>query len=543
VKRLRDYVMVGVGLAALAFCNAARAEESAAPVVTAVEGGAATSDQPASSDAQSPTNNPPPAPPGAEVNVPPTSQAQAEERAQFSPTKPRHDPYPIEAAGWSRPRSAYFFDSHWEEDWSALQEQGKAPPLKAMPLFNDLATLTLSAEDRLRTHTYGNGQLTPRNDYTELQNRTLVGADLRVTPYFRLYTEFGRGDLSEDGNPEVQSVQGRQKTSLALQQMFGEINYHWDGYLVGAMIGRMEWTDAPEQLVSIGNGPNLHATWNGYRLYLHTKWFRLGYFEAYPTVYNLGGNEFNQTISHQEWLHSATASFQLLNAGPRMNAFLTPLYIDNFNKNSSQGGTTGEDHRYTYGARLVSRLDRLTIDWMGYDQTGYHIGRPVEAFLFSLGQTYKVNPLGYSTDVGVRFDAASGGGGLNKTGVTHLFNPIYTDKGIFGEAQIFTYQNVLVAAPNLTVRVTPKFRIAAEYDFVYRENNNDAFYTPSKAYANTQKYGGSYAGGQVRINFYYDLMRNISLRLEYEQFTRGELLKKAGFSDGFNIMPDVVFRY
>jgi hypothetical protein len=538
LKKVRGACLLGTALAALAVATAGHAQDQA-PVAT----NPATQD--ADTPAQAPSGarrNPPPAPEGSEVSLQPPNQAAVEERAQYSPTKPRFDPYPVQAAGWSRPRSSYFFDSRWEEDWTTLQEQGKAPPLKAMPLFNDLATLTLSAEDRLRSHTYGNGQLAERNDYTELQNRAIVGADLHVTPYFRLYTEFGHGDLSEDGNPEVQSVTAKQKNSLSLQQLFGDFNYHMQGLLVGAMIGRMEWTDAPEQLVSVGNGPNLHQTWNGYRLYLHTGRFRLGYFSAYPTDQNFGGY-FNQTISHEEWLHAASGSVQLLNGGTRSNLFLDPLYIDNFNKNSAQGNTTGEDHRFTYGARLYGRYDRLTIDWMGYDQTGYHIGRPVEAFLFSVGQTYKIEPFGYSTEFGVRFDGASGGGGLNSTGVTHLFNPIYADKGIYGEAEIFTYQNILVAAPNMAIRITPKLRVNLEYDLVYRENNNDAFYTPSRAYTNTQKFGGSYAGGQVRVNTYYDLTRNVFLRLEFDQFQSGEFLKKAHFADAFNIMPDLTFRY
>ncbi len=488
------------------------------------------------------TNNPPPAPAGSEVSLQPPNQVSESERAQFSPTKPRYDPYPIEAAGWSRPRSDQFFDSHWEEDWSLLQEAGKAPPLKAMPLFNDLATLTLSAEDRVRSHTYENGQLADKNTYTELQNRTIVGADLHVTPYFRLYTEFGHADLTEDGSPEVQSVSGKQKNSLSLQQMFGDINYHMQGLLVGAMIGRMEYTDAPEQLISVGNGPNLHQTWNGYRLYLHTDRFRLGYFEAYPTDQNLGGY-LNQTISHEEWIRSGTASIKLLDMGARYNLFLDPLYIENFNGSLLQGNSTGEDHRYTYGTRLFGRLDRATIDWMAYDQTGFHVGRPIEAFLFSLAQNYKVTPFGYSTDFGIRFDGASGGNGLKTTGVSHLFDPIYTDKGIFGESELFTYQNVLVAAPNMSVRLTPKLRVNMEYDLVYRQSTNDAFYTPSKPYTNTQKFGGQYAGAQIRLNTFYTLTPNVFLRMEFDQFTRGDFLKAAHYQDSFNFMPDIVLRY
>jgi len=477
-----------------------------------------------------------------ETGLPPLYQAQQSQKAQASPTRPLYDPYPVETAGWSKPRSTYFFDSRWQEDWSALRAQGKAPLFKAMPLFGDLASLTLSAEDRFRTHFYTNGQLAGGNNYTEVQNRTIVGADLHVTPFFRVYAEFGHGDLNEDGNPEVQSVTAKQTNDLALQQLFGEANYHNDKFLVGVMAGRMEWTDAPAQLVSVGNGPNLHATWNGYRLYAHTSRFRLGYFSAYPTVYNLGGT-FNQTVFHGESLSALTAGAVLLNKGSRSNLTLTGMYINNYNAKSSQGGTTGPDHRYTYGGWLTGRLGRYTIDWMAYRQTGNHIGRPVEAYLASLGQTAKLNLLGFPVDVGFRFDLATGGGGEKKTGKMSLFNPIYTDKGIYGESELFTYQNIILYAPNASIRITPKWRLNLEYDFVYRQNTKDAFYTPSKAYANTQKFGGAYAGGQIRMNTYYDLTRNIFLRLEADKFTAGDFLHKAGFHNSFVIMPDITFRY
>ena len=443
MNTVRSHLLIGAGLAALALSAQARAQDVQPP----------TPPTPPAAPGRPAGTNPPPAPEGAENNLPPPYQAQQEERAQGSPTKPRFDPYPVTTAGWSRPRSNYFFDSRWEEDWTQLQELGKAPPLKAMPLFGDLATLTLSAEDRLRAHFYTNGGLTKNNDYTELQNRAIVGADLHVTDYFRLYAEVGHGDVSEDGHPNVQSVTGKQGNTLALQQLFGDFNYHTDNFLVGAMVGRMEWTDAPEQLVSAGNGPNLHTTWNGYRLYVHTGRFRLGYFSGYPTVYNLGG-VFNQDVFHGEWLHSATAGVVLVDNGSRANLSVTGLYIDNFNAKSLQGNTTGEDHRYTYGARMVGRMGRYTIDWMGYRQTGDHIGRPVDAFLASVSQTAKVDLFGFPVDAGFRFDIASGGGGQNKTGVTHLFNPIYTDKGIYGESELFTYQNVMVYAPNVSVRIT-----------------------------------------------------------------------------------------
>ncbi|MGC1304840.1 MAG: alginate export family protein [Caulobacteraceae bacterium] len=480
--------------------------------------------------------------PPTEVAQAPPTQADVLERASSSPTAPK-DPYPVEAAGWSKPRSFQFFDSRWEEDWSTLQKEGKAPPLKAMPLFgNDQITLTLSAEDRFRVHFYGNGQLTDHNNYEEIQNRTIVGADLHITDHFRFYTELGHADLTENGHPDVQSVQAKQESSLTLQQAFGEFREEYKGVLAGAMIGRMEYTDAPEQLISAGNGPNLHQTWNGYRLYLHTHWFRVGYFQAYPTD-DFFGYAFNQGISHEEYIRSASGSAALVQVSDRFNVFLDPLYVETFNSKGTAGPSTGEDHRYTFGSRLWGRLDRVTFDWMAYQQTGFHAGRDVSAWLASFSQNVKFNPFSLPTTVGFRVDGASGGDAFNKTGTLHLFNPLYVDKGIFGEAELFSYQNLFLIAPTFTVRPIPRYRITAEYDFLWKQNRNDAFYTPTKAYTGTESIRDKYAGAMVRINNFYDLTNNVFFRLELDQMSVGPLLRRAHFSDSYVVMPDITLRY
>ncbi len=87
------------------------------------------------------------------------------------------DPYPIDAAGWGPPAGRGLFVSRWAENWTAARAAGATLRLRAVPLGGD-ASLTLSAEARVRYDTHGNGQLTPGNDFRCRISRASVLASL-----------------------------------------------------------------------------------------------------------------------------------------------------------------------------------------------------------------------------------------------------------------------------------------------------------------------------------------------------------------------------
>jgi len=104
------------------------------------------------------------------------------------------DPYPLNAAGWGPELANGLLASRWAEDWTGMRAAGHAPPLKAMPIGNE-ASLTLSGEARLRYDSFSNAQLVRGDDYQQGLLRGVVGADLRLNPHVRVYSEVGTGQV------------------------------------------------------------------------------------------------------------------------------------------------------------------------------------------------------------------------------------------------------------------------------------------------------------------------------------------------------------
>ena len=189
------------------------------------------------------------------------------------------DPYPLNAAGWGPEVGNGRLSSRWAENWTGMRAAGKAPPFKAMPLGGE-ASLTLSAEARLRFDTYENGQATRGNDYQQGLLRGVLGADLRLNPHFRVYGEVGTGQVG--GRRDTASANFQNDASL--QQLFVDARGYAGETLLGVMLGRQEFADGPRQLISLSDGPNIHRTWNGVRFYAHGQRIRVGAFELHATL-------------------------------------------------------------------------------------------------------------------------------------------------------------------------------------------------------------------------------------------------------------------
>src|SRR5690606_3178054 len=103
------------------------------------------------------------------------------------------------------------------------------------------------------------------------QFRGIVGADLRLDPHLRFYGELGTGRVDRDRNATGANF----RNTASVQQLFAEVRGDIGGLLAGAMLGRQEFADGPRQLLSLGDGPNLHRSWNGVRLYAHAARYRI----------------------------------------------------------------------------------------------------------------------------------------------------------------------------------------------------------------------------------------------------------------------------
>jgi len=445
------------------------------------------------------------------------------------------DPYPLMAAGWGPEVGNGLLYSRWAEDWTGMRKAGNATAFKAMPLYGD-ATLTLSAEARLRYDAFDNGQLARGNDYQQGLFRGVLGADLRFNPTFRLYGEVGTGQ-----------VEGRQSVAMAnfqndasMQQLFVEARGYLASTLVGAMIGRQEFSDGPKQLVSLSDGPNIHRTWNGVRIFANGERVRVGAFDLRATKLERGG--FDEEINHGERLQGVSASL-VVASGSGPNTYLDPFWIHSENPNFRSGGHVGLDGRDTFGARLWGRQGGLRFDWTLAHQSGKYMGRDLDAWGLFTVQSVVLSSEGWKPTLTAHVDIASGGGAYG-TGALKGFNQLYASSSYLGEGQFLSLSNLVMIAPGVTVSPTPRTNLSMEYGFARRQVESDAAYAGGmRAYAGTQNVPGHEIGSLLRVIGTMTASRYLTLFFNYEHLVAGDVLRRAGLPSGNYGYVGATFRY
>jgi len=450
-----------------------------------------------------------------------------------SPT-PAH-PYPLIAAGWGPEVGNGRFSSRWAEDWSVMQAAGNAPALKAMSLGPE-ASLTLSADARFRSDIYNNGQLKRGNDYSQGLFRGILGADLRLNENVRVYGEVGSGLTEGRRGAAAANFQN----AASMQQLFVDVRQHIGSTLVGAMIGRQEFADGPRQLISLSDGPNIHRTWNGVRVYVHGERQRIGAFDLRVT--RLMRGSFDEEINHAERIQGVNASLIVSSAdGP--TTYIDPFWIRSKNPSFRSGSQVGLDDRDTLGVRAWGRTGRLRFDWTLARQTGNHMGHEVNAWALFMVHSVLLSNDGWKPSFTAHIDAASGGGAFG-TNKLNGFNPLYASSSYLGEGQFLSLSNLLMIAPGISVTPTPLSNVSIEYGFARRRSEADAAYAGGmRAYARTQNVVGHEIGGLLRVGGSWSVSKHLTWALNYEHLAAGDVLKQAGLPSGSYLYVSATLRY
>lgn len=445
------------------------------------------------------------------------------------------DPYPLNAAGWGPEHGNGLLASRWAEDWTGMRAAGNAPPFKAMP-FGDEVSLTLSGEARLRYDAYDNGQLVSDNDYQQGLFRAVLGADLRLNPNFRVYGEAGTGQVRGHRSAAIASFQN----AASLQQLFVDARTYFGSTLVGAMVGRQEFTDGPKQLLSLGGGANLHRTWNGVRFYAHGRRLRMGAFDLRATRHERGS--FDEEINHAERLRGINASL-IVSSEAAPNTYLDPFWIHSRNPNFRSGGSVGLDDRDTVGVRLWGRRGDVRFDWTLAHQTGKYMNRDINAWgLFAI-HNLALSDEGWKPRLTAHVDMASGGGAYG-TGTLKVFNQLYASANNISEGQFLCLSNLLMIAPGISVSPMARTNLSIEYGFARRLNENDAIYgSGMRAYAGTQNVPGHDIGGLLRLSGTWSANKHLTLFFNFERLAAGDLLKRARLPSGTYGYAGAIFWY
>jgi hypothetical protein len=442
-------------------------------------------------------------------------------------------PYPVAAAGWGPELGQGLMASRWAEDWHALRAAGRAPAYKARAL--GAATLTLSAETRLRLDSFHHAQLQAGKHYEQALLRAIAGAELRLGSRLRLYGELGTAQVAGQRRSATPNFQN----ALSLQQGLVDARGELGGALVGILAGRQEFGDGPRQLISLSDGPNLHRSWNGVRLYAQRKRWRLGAFDLRATRLQRGGMD--EQVNAGERLRGLTGSLIVSSGGP--HSFLDPFWYRTDHPAFRLGGRSGRDERDTLGLRFWGRQGALRYDWTAARQHGRSLQHPVRAFGLFTVHSYELSGSAWKPRLTARLDLASGGGSQG-AGPVRAFNPLYASSNYLGEGQFLGLSNLLMATPGLTLAPAPGVTVSLDYGMARRRREGEPVYAGGmRAYAGTANLPGKAVGGLGRVMASWSAGPRTTLALNYERLRPAPLLQGTGRKGGHYLYTSLSYRY
>ncbi len=356
--------------------------------------------------------------------------------------------------------------------------------------------------------------------------RGRLGGEVRADSDLRGYVEIASGDVSAGRRGAAPNF----RNELSLQQFWLELPIGGGSRAAGAVIGRQEFDDAPKQLISVSDGPNIHRTWNGLRLYAKEKGMKFGAFAFRAT--QLGRHGFDEGVSRTERLAGITASLPIPGAGNALS--LDPFW---FRTEKS------ESARDTIGARFVGRHGRLSVDWTAAVQSGHYEARHVQAWAFFASQSLELTGWRWNPRLGLRIDAASGGG-LDRDRPTGSFDQLYASSSYLGEGLFLSASNLFMVSPGLSFFPTARSKIAVDYGFARRLDERDAVYAGQmRPYPGTGTVAGHEIGGLFRIAFNWSASPRVVVGLDYEHLTRGDVLVRAHLPSQRYAHGSVSYRY
>lgn len=382
----------------------------------------------------------------------------------------------------------------------------------------------ISAEARLRYEVRdalgGNGTT------GRLLTRGVVATELRVAARIRAGAEIATGDVTahrREAGPNL-------RNEVSLQQLWMEVPVSNASPGVVALLGRQEFEAAPRQLISVGDGPNLHRTWNGARLAWKEGGARFSAFAFRAT--QLGRHGFDERVSPTERLGGVTAGFAI--PGARGAWSIDPFWL----RTEKPGA-----RRDTFGTRVSARRGGLVLDWTAAVQSGRLGNRAVAAWAVFASQSLELTPSGWRPRVSLRVDAASGEGGV-RSRTAGRFDQLYASSSYLGEGLFLSASNLLLVSPGMSFVPTERTKVAVDYGFARRLDPHDAaFAGQMRAYPGTAAVPGRDIGGLLRVTLQWSAAPHVVIGLDYEHLSRGDVLVRAHLPARRYAHGSVSFRY
>lgn len=438
---------------------------------------------------------------------------------------------------------------HADEDFSYLANplmrgHDWLDPLKYIPLgHGENWYLTIGGEMRqwfedYRNENWGaapNPPDHPVENNAYLKQRYMLSGDFHLGNRFRVFGELQSGFVNfRSGGPRPIV----DKDNLDVNQAFVDVNLGLDDQekpTVTLRAGRQELHYGSGRLVSIREVPNVRASFDGLRLIVNTRKWRIDTFAVKPVFTQPGF--FDDKTDHTQTFWGVYAT------GPvRSLPFtLDVYYLGLMRKLGVFNQGAGPETRQTLGARIwkggipfmVGRGWDYDVEYAGQFGTigpsftfqgGVLPKGNIRAWTVSTQTGYTFNEVKMQPRIAINTGITSGDKDPRNPDLQTFFTP-YPNGRFFGVIQENGPLNIAGFRPSVTIQLPHRMAFTADSYFFWRESTNDAFYNvPGFPLRPGNFSNARYVGTQPGMELYIPVTKHVTADLNYAYFATGQFL-------------------
>ena len=423
----------------------------------------------------------------------------------------------------------------WTEDYRFLDDTSKATdPFDALRYhrLSETAWLQLGAEARYRADALDKPFFGLRGieDDSYVMQRLQAHADLHL--FDDAVRTFVQVENTRAFGKDLYSPNDESRNEV--RQAFIDLNRDFAGGRFTTRIGRQEMGFGNQVFVTYRDSPNIRQSFDGLRASLNLKDGRkLDAFAVRPI--ETGEDSWDDGSNNSVKFYGLYGTQPLTKAW-NLDVFAFGLETDD----RTLAGVSGDEKRYTFGARLFGRQERVDWSWDLAGQTGHLGNASIRAWAVSsdTGYTFEGSWL---PRLGMRLDLASGDGeaGDSKVGT---FDPLYPRNGVYGEASLTTLSNVMVIGPTFGFSPWRSLRFEPGVFEVWKQNVNDGVYMPGMSMLAGTRDTGRRIGTIYRANTRWLATPNLTVDLDVKYYDIGAAIRDAGGEDSSFVALRATFR-
>ena len=436
-------------------------------------------------------------------------------------------------AGGERPS---FGKLRYDEDWSFLRDASKAgEPLDDLKFIavGESGDSWLSLGGEARWHydytddpAWGDDPRDP--DGVFLQRYALHG-DLHLGSRVRLFGQL-YGALESGRAGDAAPID---ENRFDLQQAFADIASGSDGRSPVLRVGRQEMAYGSSRLVDVREGPNVRRTFQGVRLWMQAREWRID--AIAERRIRAGVGSFDDEANHDQALWGVSATHVDAARLP-LGSTVDLYYRGHRNRAARFGQGAADELRHPAGARVSGERDGWDWNWELILQGGRFGDGDIAAWSLATDTGHTWPQARGKPRFGLSANIASGDRDPADPDL-QSFNALYPRGNYFSEVALLGPRNFYNLHPGVSVQLREDLNLTADIDFFWRLETGDGVYGPGgNLLLSAQGNRARHVGTELSLNATWDISWQLALTVIHARFQPGRFIRETGSADDIDYL-------